>query len=71
MFKRIFRLFKIARKFSTSGAVDTINQIYNLPTAVNLFFSFISIGSEKKILNNQKSQEKNYVKLLKTWEQLL
>ena len=54
MFKRIFRLFKIARKFSTSGAVDTINQIYNLPTAVNLFFSFISIGSEKKILNNQK-----------------
>ena len=54
MFKRIFRLFKIARKFSTSGAVDTINQIYNLPTAVNLFFNFISIGSEKKILNNQK-----------------
>ena len=54
MFKRIFRLFKIARKFSTSGAVDTINQIYNLPTAVNLFFSFISFGSEKKILNNQK-----------------
>ena len=54
MFNRIFQLFKIARKLSTSGAVDTINQIYNLPTTINIFFNLISIGSEKNILNNQK-----------------
>ena len=45
MFSRIFKLFQIARKLSTSGAVDTINQIHTLPTILNLFFNFISIGS--------------------------
>ena len=54
MFNRIFQLFKIARKLSTSGAIDTINQIYNLPIAINIFFNFISIGSQRKILNNEK-----------------
>ena len=54
MFNRVFQLFKIARKLSTSGAVDTINQIYHLPLAINIFFNLISIGSEKNILNNQK-----------------
>jgi len=54
MFNRIFQLFKIARKLSTSGAIDTINQIYNLPVTINIFFNLISIGSEKNIFNNQK-----------------
>jgi len=54
MFKRVFRLFQIARKLSTSGAVDTINQIYNLPLTINIFFNIISIGSQKKLFNNQK-----------------
>ena len=54
MFKRVFQLIKIARKLSTSGAIDTINQMYNLPLIINLFFEFISIGSHKKTLNNQK-----------------
>ena len=54
MFKRIFLLFKIARKLSTSGAIDTINQMYNLPIIIKLFFELISIGSPKKTLNNQK-----------------
>tara|TARA_Y100000817_G_scaffold235312_1_gene187552 strand:+ start:208 stop:363 length:156 start_codon:yes stop_codon:yes gene_type:complete len=48
MFKRVFQLIKIARKLSTSGAIDTINQIYNLPLAIILFFNLISIGSQKK-----------------------
>tara|TARA_B100000575_G_scaffold268370_1_gene247237 strand:- start:981 stop:2546 length:1566 start_codon:yes stop_codon:yes gene_type:complete len=51
MFKRVFQLFKIARKLSTSGAVDTINQIYSLPLTLNFFFSAISIGSHKKTLD--------------------
>ena len=54
MFKRIFRLFQIARKLSTSGAVDTINQIYKIPLSVNLFFSLMSLGSETSRLGTQK-----------------
>jgi ubiquinone biosynthesis protein len=54
MFKRVFKLFQIARKLSTSGAVDTINQIHEIPLPVNLFFSFIAIGSESNRSNNQK-----------------
>ena len=37
MFKRVFQLFKIARKLSTSGAVETINQAYTLPLSITLF----------------------------------
>ena len=37
MLKRVFRLFQIARKLSTSGAVETINEIHRLPTSLNLF----------------------------------
>ena len=39
MIKRIFKLFQIARKLSTSGAVDVINEIHTLPTFLNLFFN--------------------------------
>ena len=55
MLKRIFRLFKIARKLSTSGAIENINQIHKIPLAVNLFFSFISIGSDTNRFDNKKS----------------
>ena len=49
MISRVIRLFKIARKLSTSGAVETINQIHNLPILLNIFFNIISIGSEKRV----------------------
>ena len=64
MFNRIFQLFKIARRLSTSGAVDTINQIYNLPLTINIFFNLISIGSQKKNLNNQKQPGEKLCKAL-------
>ena len=54
MFKRIFRLFQIARKLSTSGAVNTINQIHELPLPISLFFNFISIGTDTNRINYQK-----------------
>ena len=54
MFKRLFILFKIGRKIGTSGALDTINKIYDIPIFVNLFMSLLSIGSGKKILNENK-----------------
>ena len=47
MLKRIYRLSKIARKLASSGAINTIDEIYNVPTSIKLFFDFISIGSEK------------------------
>ena len=55
MLKRIFKLFQIARKFSTSGAVGTINEIHKLPTSLNLFFNFISIGSHKNDLRQSEN----------------
>ena len=54
MFKRVLTLFQIARKLSTSGAIDTINQLHSIPLPVNLFFNLISIGSETNRLDNQK-----------------
>ena len=60
MFKRVFRLFQIARKLSTSGAIDTINEIHEIPTAINLFFNCISIGSEVNRVNNRKNLVKNF-----------
>ena len=45
MLKRVFKLFQIARKLSTSGAVDTINEIHVLPAPLNIFFNCISLGS--------------------------
>ncbi len=55
MLKRVFKLFQIARKLSTSGAVETINEIHQLPTAINLFFNFMSLGSQTKELDRKQS----------------
>ncbi len=55
MIKRFIQLIKIARKLASSGALDTINQLYKLPLILKIFFDLISIGSEKKIFNHSKS----------------
>ena len=55
MFKRVFKLFQIARKFSTSGAVDIINEVHQLPTTVSLFFQLMSIGSNTSIMTKEKA----------------
>ncbi len=54
MLKRVFKLFKIARKLSTSGAVEVINEIHVLPSFLNLFFNFISIGSNSRQIDIEK-----------------
>ena len=38
MIKRLILLVKIARKFASSGAIDTINQLYKLPLSLKIFF---------------------------------
>ena len=55
MIKRVIQLVKIARKLSSSGALDTINQIYRIPLLIKVFFDLISFGSSKKTFNNSKS----------------
>ena len=38
MFKRVFQLFKIARKLASSGAIDTINEILSeTPVSLDIF----------------------------------
>ena len=55
MIKRIVKLFQIARKLSTSGAVNTINEIHTLPFSLNIFFNFLSIGSNTNRIDKDKS----------------
>ncbi len=55
MIKRLIQLIKIARKLTSSGALDTINQLYKLPVILKIFFDLISIGSSKRVLNQSKS----------------
>ena len=54
MLTRVVKLLKIARKLSTSGAIDTVNQLYGLPLIINIFFNLMSVGSDKKSINNEK-----------------
>ncbi len=54
MIKRVFKLFQIARKLALSGAVETINDFHKLPTTLNLFFNFISMGSQPKHIEIKK-----------------
>ncbi len=64
MFNRVFRLFKIARKFSISGGFETVNQIYNLPLPLTIFFKLFSIGRQNEHSeNNSKPGEKLCVAL--------
>ena len=55
MIKRLILLVKIARRFASSGAIDTINQLYKLPLTLKIFFDIISIGSKKKTISHTKS----------------
>ena len=59
MLNRIIQLFKIARKLASSGAIDTIGEFYKLPLIITFIFDFLSLGSNKKLVNqNKKSGEK-------------
>ena len=62
MFKKIFQLFIIARKLATSGAVNTINEVYNIPFSIKLFFEIMSIGSQKK-LDSGLARRQNFLDL--------
>ena len=48
MFKKLYMLFKIGRKLSTSGAISSIYEIYNPPITVKIFFYLIGFGFRDK-----------------------
>ena len=71
MIKRFIQLIKIARKLASSGALETINQLYKLSLILKVFFDLISIGSRRKNFNQSNLQVRHYVMLFKVWEQHL
>ena len=53
MFRKLFMLFKIGRKLSTSGAISSIYEIYNPPVAIKILFLVIGFSfNGKKNSNN-------------------
>ena len=44
----------MARKLASSGAVGTVNELYNIPFSIKLFFDLFSIGSKKKKIQSYK-----------------
>ena len=53
MFKKLYMLFKIGRKLSTSGAISSIYEIYKPPTLIKILFFIIGFkfNDEKKYSN--------------------
>ena len=53
MFKKLFMLFKIGRKLSTSGAISSIYEMYNIPIVIKIFFFIIgfNFGDKKNNYN--------------------
>ena len=53
MIKKLFMLFKIGRKLSTTGAISSIYEIYNPPISIKLFFFIVgfNFGSKKETDN--------------------
>ena len=59
MLKKLFQLFKIGRKLGSSGAISVINEVYNVPFGIKIFFNLISLGSNRDNINqNKKPGEK-------------
>ncbi len=48
MIRKVYQLFKIAKKLSSSGAIETINEIYKIPFLIKIFFDLLSIGTQRK-----------------------
>ena len=67
MFERLLQLIKIARKLGSSGALETINEVYKIPFILKIFFDFINFGSKKKVQEINKTSGQ---KLCDAFEQM-
>ena len=74
MFKKLFTLFKIGRKLSTSGATSSIYEIYNPPITIKILFFIIgfsfngkknneNLSSGAKLCNALQSMGTTFIKL--------
>ena len=75
MLKKLFMLFKIGRKLSTSGATSSIYEIYNPPFIIKVFFFIIgfsfknneedknNLTSGKKLCNALQNMGTTFIKL--------
>ena len=74
MLKKLFHLFKIGRKLSTSGAISSIYEIYNPPIAIKILFfvigfnflekkNNINLSSGKKLCNALQEMGTTFIKL--------
>jgi len=57
MFKKIFMLFKIGRKLTTSGAISSIYKIHEPPALIKIIFFIIGFSFHEKQNNNNLSAE--------------
>ena len=55
MFKKLFMLFKIGRKLSTSGAISSIYEIYDPPITIKILFFVIGFSFNGNKNNNNLS----------------
>jgi len=52
MFRKLFMLFKIGRKLSTSGAISSIYEIYDPPITIKILFFIIGFSFDDKKNND-------------------
>ncbi len=53
MFKKLYMLFKIGRKLSTSGAISSVYEFYNPPILIKILFFVIGFSfNDKRKFNN-------------------
>jgi ubiquinone biosynthesis protein len=57
MFKKIFMLFKIGRKLTTSGAISSIYEIHEPPALIKAIFFIIGFSFQEKKSDNNISAE--------------
>ncbi len=55
MFKKLFMLFKIGRRLTTSGAISSIYEIYNPPIVIKILFFIIGFSLKNEKVNNNLS----------------
>ena len=68
MIKKLFILFKIARKLAVSDTIKIISKTHNPPVAIKILFSFLSFSFSSK--NNQFQKMKDEERLCKSIENM-
>ncbi len=57
MFKKLYILFKIGRKLSSSGAIASIYKIYNVPSVIKILFFILGLNFTNKTQKNNLKEE--------------